>query len=257
MLDINRIRKSFTRASFAYEENATLQKRIGLNLLNSIRIKDIQPKRILDIGMGTGWFTDEVSRIYQADIFGIDSASGMVRHAKARKILKVSQAEAMNLPFKQQSFDLIVSNLTYQWVPDLARAFSESYRVAKAGSIFHFNCFAKDTLRELKLSFNSSSKEQDLFNAHEFPDTEKIHLALQESGFKEISLETKKYYEYFDDLFLLLKWLKLIGANCLRRPKFIKRDLFHKAADFYQGNFRENGKVFATFDVIEAKAIKK
>ncbi|MBU2540425.1 MAG: methyltransferase domain-containing protein [Candidatus Omnitrophica bacterium] len=254
MLDVNRIRQSFTRASGSYEENAHLQKRIGFRLFENVKNKNVKAYRILDIGLGTGWMGIDLAKFYQAEVLGVDSAFGMVYVSRKRGI-KTVQAEACNLPFKNKAFDLAVSNLTYQWVPDLSGAFSEGYRVLKFGSSFHFNCFAKDTLKELKLAFNATGG-RDFFNGSELPNIEKIRLALQKSGFRKISLNNEKYCEYFDDLFSLLRWLKAIGANCLKKPKFIKRDLFHKADDFYQANFRENGKVLATFDVIEACAEK-
>lgn len=256
MLDINRIRYSFTKAAALYEKNAFLQRRIGSDLISRIRNKAISPEKILDIGMGTGWLTDELSKVYKSDVFGIDSAWGMVRRAKLNPDLKVVLADARGLPFKDKTFDLIVSNLTFQWVYDLDVAFPESFRVLRPEAFFYFTGFGKETLKELRLSFNSILGREYFSSRFGLPEEDKISLALKQAGFKNIYLNKKIYCEHFPDLFSLMRWLKIIGANCLNRPRFISRKIFYRVNDFYQSNFRDNGSIIASFDCIEARMQK-
>lgn len=254
MLDLIRIRKSFSKASLNYEKNALLQRRIGQEFLESIKNRKIRPERILDIGMGTGWFSSRASGHFGVDIIGIDSAYGMVLTSKGKRELLGFVAEAQRLPFKDRSFDCIISNLTYQWVIDLDIAFSECFRILRPGAVFYFNCFAQETLKELRTSFDFTSAQRDSLFGFHLPDENKISSSLKKNGFKVISLLRKNYYPHFNNMLSLLKWLKAIGANTTSKPHFIKRADLYKADDFYCRHFKSNGQVYATFKVIQVQA---
>lgn len=252
MLDTKIIRGSFSRASASYDSNAFLQRRIGLELLENIKSSAIKPCRILDIGAGTGWFSQELVKYFNASVFGIDSAKGMVNLANAKKGLKVLQAEAENLPFKNEIFDCLVSNLALQWVVDLECALSEAARVLEKRGKFYFSCFGPCTLEELRLSLRPDRSYGDF----QLADEEAINLSLKKTGFKHIDIKSRKFTENFNDLKELLKWLKLIGANTIEKPRFIGKDSLAKANEFYINNFRAGPKVYATFHLIRVIAEK-
>lgn len=256
MLDTKLIRKSFSRASSSYDVNAFLQKRIGLELLENIKSDSIKPDRILDIGAGTGWLSQELSEYFNLRIFGIDSARGMVCRANSRKCLKAIQAEAENLPFKLESFDCLVSNLALQWVIDLDAAFKEAARVLRQDGYFYFSCFGPGTLEELKASLSANLEMREYFANFNPADENKIEISLKNNGFKQIDIRTEKLSENFSDLLSLLKWLKLIGANILDKPKFMRRQDLLRANEFYINNFSCSDKVYATFNLIKVKAIR-
>ena len=56
-------------------------------------------------------------------------------------------------PFADQSFDLVVSNLTIQWCENPLRVFSELFRVMKPGAQASVSTLAEQTLMELKESW--------------------------------------------------------------------------------------------------------
>src|SRR3989338_1268864 len=136
-VSIQKIRKAFSKAADRYDELATLQQTVGLRFLKSLQVA--QPKTALDIGMGTGWFTDNLTRQFpKAKVIGIDFASGMVECARERKSrFNVIQAEAGDLPFGDGRFDMITSNLSYQWLDDLPAAFQEVHRTLKVGGTLY------------------------------------------------------------------------------------------------------------------------
>lgn len=255
MLDIKSVRRSFSRASGSYDSNAHLQKRIGLELIEYMKVNCARPEKILDIGAGTGWLGQQLADFFEAEVLCIDSARGMVCAASARKDLKVLEAEAQNLPFKDESFDCLVSNLALQWIADLDLALKESARVLEPEGIIYFSCFTQGTLEELRLSL-SSNPQLKSYPTLRLPDEEVIRLSLKNNGFKEIDIINKKISELFYDLFDLLKWLKSIGANTPDKPRFISRENLRRLNDFYLSNFRSNGKVYATFNIIKVSAEK-
>lgn len=254
MVNTDKIRRSFSQAAATYEDNALLQRQIGRSFLKKIKDdQGLRPSRILDVGCGTGNFTEELASLFNARVWGIDNAWGMVISSRKKGIIAF-QADAEDLPFKNKSFDFVVSNLSYQWVRDLDRAFSQCARVLCLGGKFYFSCFARDTLRELRSSLNHAlAGKSPLFP---LPDEEEIKLNLEKNRFKVEFFQARELVQEFKDIFSLIRWLKLIGANRVSKPIFIKRDEFLRADEFYRKNFKSNGNIFATFHLIEVKALK-
>jgi ubiquinone biosynthesis O-methyltransferase len=101
-----------------------------------LRLADVKPReRVLDIGCGTGFFTLELAR-QGAQVTGVDSSAKMLEMAETnagRENLPASfhQANADDLPFAAQSFDLVVSVtvLCFAERPDLI--LREAHRLLK------------------------------------------------------------------------------------------------------------------------------
>ncbi|MDP2939196.1 MAG: methyltransferase domain-containing protein [Candidatus Omnitrophota bacterium] len=243
----NSLRDIFSKAAINYEIQARFQKKVCIKLWENIISDDIYPKTILDIGTGTGFFMQKLSKhFHNSQIVGFDFAFGMTKLAREKK-LDVLQADAEFLPFKDESFDLIVSNLVFHWVYNLDNALNEVCRVLKEKGRFYFNLSGNQTLKEMRFCFE---KNNSLKNEKE------IKAVLERNNFKEIKINTLIFKEYFKDLFSLVGWLKSIGANRLTKPIFMGRETWQRANDIYLNNFKDNGMVFATFEVIEVSARK-
>ena len=257
ILKKDRPQPCFSKASNCYEASSDLQKRIGLDLINRISNDNLYFS-ILDIGMGTGWLTEKIGvKFPEARLFGIDFAPGMILQAQGRNIDCVLRADAQALPFKDGFFDLIVSNCAYQWVPDLSKAFSSAYRVLRGGGDFYFSCFGKSTLKELQASLESVSKDLVFRDGHwEDIDVNNIFNRLESNGFKDIEVESEVIKIKFVDMISLIRWLKVIGANQVKRNVFIGRDLLSEANAFYMKNYADGESVYASFEIIKTRARK-
>ena len=64
------------------------------------------------------------------DVTGVDNDSDMVGNAKARG-LDVIQADAIDLPYEDDSFDLVYCSFLMLWLNDPVKAFGEMKRVAQ------------------------------------------------------------------------------------------------------------------------------
>ena len=71
-----------------------------------------------------------------------------------------------------------------------------------------------------------------------------------------MSVEEEHIKVHFRDMFVLVKWIKDIGANALMGDMFIGRDWLNRANAYYHQTFGDRWGVGATFEVIWAQAKK-
>lgn len=98
---------------------------------------------ILDMPVGTAYFTREMAKRTQGPVVGVDIAEGMVRKASRTASesglsnLFTLQADAHHLPFKDGSFGAILCTNGLQVIPGLTQSISELARVlAPGGTLF-------------------------------------------------------------------------------------------------------------------------
>jgi SAM-dependent methyltransferase len=95
--------------------------------------------RWLDVGCGNGAFTEMVvERCAAASVRGIDPSEQQLAYARTRPALRGAEflkADAMTLPFLENTFDLAVMPLVIFFVPDPAKGVSEMVRVVCPGGM--------------------------------------------------------------------------------------------------------------------------
>lgn len=94
---------------------------------------------LLDLGAGTGDLAQEAIRQYPgAHIFAADFTLGMMQAGQKRSgpTVQFSAADALQIPFSDESFDAVVSGFLLRNVVDLQKALKEQWRVLKPGGIF-------------------------------------------------------------------------------------------------------------------------
>ena len=83
---------------------------------------------ILDVPVGTGFFTHEMSSRYEGLVLGTDIAWGMVREASKRGV-EVVQSDAHGLPFPDGTFSVVLCTNGLQVMPGLDATLAELHRV--------------------------------------------------------------------------------------------------------------------------------
>ncbi len=90
-------------------------------------------KRVLDLGCGTGYRSDRISKLYPwMGVTGIDSRSEFIAKAQAkystdRVLFQVG--DVADLPFPDESFDCVYANNTLEHPPNLEQTLREIFRV--------------------------------------------------------------------------------------------------------------------------------
>ena len=89
---------------------------------------------LLDLGTGTGDLAREaLLQEPQAKVTAADFTVEMMRVGKKSGNLQFSAADALNLPFKDTTFDAVVSGFLMRNVTDIQQALKEQYRALKPG----------------------------------------------------------------------------------------------------------------------------
>ncbi len=255
-----KIRRAFSDAAAQYDALTSLHREIGRELIRKIETRNPAPA-ILDVGMGTGWFTSKLVHSFPgAQVAGVDSAGGMVDAARRREEpLTIVQADARALPFRPDSFDVVTSNLAYQWVEELPPALGDLLRVLRAGGHLCLTMFGYHTLAELfeslEASVNAAGKEKNILGRR-LADAEAVEAALQRAGFAEISVVAERITVHFPDLLGLVKWTRDIGANHLAGDLFVGKELLSRAGEYYDRRYRDGFGIRATFEVFWVSARK-
>jgi SAM-dependent methyltransferase len=110
------------------------------------RLAARSPARVLEIAAGTGAVTRRLAATLPqgAAIVATDLNQPMLDMAASvgtARPVEWRQADAMQLPFPDASFDAVVCQFGVMFFPDKAKAFSEARRVLRPGGAFLFNAW--------------------------------------------------------------------------------------------------------------------
>jgi len=110
------------------------------------RVAGLAPLRVLETAAGTGVVTRALSRALpmQTALVATDLNPPMLDRAAANgthRPVTWQQADAMQLPFDDASFDTVVCQFGVMFFPDKVRALSEARRVLRRGGHLLFNAW--------------------------------------------------------------------------------------------------------------------
>lgn len=124
---------------------------IELNILKEYLSTSAQ--RVLEVGCGTGIFLKHLSKL-DHDLHGLDYTEGMLRVAQMQLSNNDNSAtllhgNAENLPYSDNSFDLVYSYKVLAHVPNLHSALNDIHRVLQPNGTAILEFYNKFSLRRL------------------------------------------------------------------------------------------------------------
>lgn len=169
----------------------------------SERVAALEPRHVLEIAAGTGALTRAMaSRLNGATrIVASDLNQAMLDRAAAQQgdepTIVWQQADALALPFEDQSFDLVACQFGVMFFPDKVQGYREAHRVLRPGGHFLFNAW--DQISANDFPHVVSEAVQSVFpgdpprfmerTPHGYHDVETIRQDLAAAGFQAIMIE--------------------------------------------------------------------
>lgn len=249
------VAKSFSDAAQDYDTFARFQHKLAKTLIHLSPQADKQ--FVLDLGCGTGYCLPLLKEHYpQANVMGADIAPGMLAFAKQQyPEFDYAVADAENLPFKDNQFDFIFSNLAVQWCDDFSKVLAQAYKCLKPGGHLVLSTLANGTLNELKQAWLKVDQHQ---HVNQFDDEEDLHAIIKASPFHIQKFNVATEYDFHQDVRGLTDSLKRIGAHNitegrskgLTSPKTVKQ--FMQAMESY----RQEAGLPASYRVLTCCLIK-
>jgi SAM-dependent methyltransferase len=160
------------------------------------RVAALNPQRVLETAAGTGVVTRALATALPAaaEIVATDLNQPMLDRAAAigtARPVQWRRADAMQLPFDDASFDVVVCQFGVMFFPDKARAYAQARRVLRHGGTFLFNAW--DRIEENEFADVVTAALVPLFPAdpprflarvpHGYHDESAIRCDLTQGGF--------------------------------------------------------------------------
>ena len=160
-------------------------------------------ERVLDLACGTGIVTRlAAARMGAGRIVGVDINAGMLAVARslstsAASLIEWREGSALDLPFPDDVFDLIICQLGLQFFPDKPAALGEMQRVAApagriALSVFSAiehtpaaNALADALDRHVGVGASRAKRSE-----HALCDTQELRALVTGAGFRDVTVET-------------------------------------------------------------------
>jgi SAM-dependent methyltransferase len=160
------------------------------------RLSSRSLSRVLEIAAGTGVVTRALASVLResVSIVATDLNQAMLDHASAvgtKRTVEWRQANAMQLPFQDGTFDAVVCQFGVMFFPEKSKAFAEARRVLRPGGVFMFNVW--DRIAENDFADTVTTALESLFpedpprfmarTPHGYCDHRAIERDLADGGF--------------------------------------------------------------------------
>lgn len=155
----------------------------------------------LEIASGTGRVTRHIRERLPASakLIASDISAGMLAEAKKKlnhADIDWQTIDAQQLPFSDNSIDLVVCCFGYMFVPDKPKAFAEAYRVLKPGGVLLITTWdkiehnaASYTSRSIAEKYLKAPLPESYNEAVSMHDETAIRQLLETAGFSKIFIE--------------------------------------------------------------------
>jgi len=202
----------------------------------------------VDLGSGRGWVTRHMIPESVGKVTAVELSQGLLDQAPDAEGLNVERLsmdiDGTDLPFSDNSVDVVTSCLAIHWVNDLPRLFSEVNRILKPDGVFIGSMFGGETLMELRASLQLAELEREGgFAPHVSPFVEVKDLGslLNTNNFTMLTIDTDDLRVRYPSIFPLMRDLKGMGENnaSLNRKLHLHRETLLAANAIYSDLYGE------------------
>ena len=252
-----KILKSFDAKSSSYDEYSFVQKEVSERMIKRLKFLKSKPLNILDIGCGTGYLSNLISRhLPNSNIVCMDFSYEMVSQCKNKNIkLEPLVADAEYMPFKTSTFDLVISSFTLHWCQQIDKIFSDIFRILKNNGNFMFTTVGPDTLKELRDAYKLIDNYEHI---NTFDDMHTYGDILLSSGFHDPVMDVERLIIEYKNFNEVLQSLRKTGASTViyNKSKFTAKKSLKNLERYYKKN-NKNGLFPVTYEMIYGVAWKR
>ncbi|HBI03039.1 MAG TPA: malonyl-[acyl-carrier protein] O-methyltransferase BioC [Paenibacillaceae bacterium] len=247
----------FTKPFFYHGQYAKVQKVMGDTLLTQMQEQKKTYHNILEIGCGTGYLTKKLREMFpEAKMTLVDIAPGMIDYVKSTlppENMKFICGDMEELDV-QDTYDLIISNATFQWFNQLENTIQKLVASLQSEGTLAFSTFGDDTFYELheatnkaKIALNRNKQVQPGPSFYSLDQIEDMFIGLG-LNHNQTSFSESYYKEHFNKCREFLHAVKKIGANnSLAGNHGMGVALMKKVMEIYDQDYEENNQVRATY----------
>lgn len=263
---VETVRRQFDRRVASFRAHDALAREVRRRLIERLDDVKLAPKRIADIGCGSGGARDALLARYPgAEWIGIDLSLPMLRAAappggrlarwlRRPRALRVC-ADAGALPIADATIDLAFSSLMLHWHPAPHTVFAECKRVLRSDGLLLFSCFGPDTGKQLRAACAAALPDARPFpfiDMHDYGDM------LVGAGFAAPVMDVDVLTLTFDSPRALLREVAALGGNPRddRRASLVSTRRAHALIAALEGQRDAAGRISLTFEVAYGRARK-
>ena len=158
-------------------------------------MKDKKFKSLLDVGCGTGYLIDMLYKQHKANYCGLDLSPEMILAAdkKLGEKAKLTEGSADNLPYPDNSFDVVTCIQSFHHYPYPEKAMNEVLRVLKPNGIYILSDTGYGGLKQKffkKMMTRMDSGDYTVYNIKEIVEM------MSKAGLKPVSANKIAYMIY-------------------------------------------------------------
>ena len=270
LIDIIKITNMESRVREQYKSDKNLNIRSNLHSYNINKVDFDKwcfsqmnfPKnaRILELGCGTGklWFKNKESIDKDLNITLSDFSKSMLKIAKDKlKDLdydfKYEEINMENIPYKDESFDIVIAEHMIYFAPDIEKALSEIKRVLSKNGVLYVSANSCDSMAELNKLSENFAPNLGLDN-NGFSDRFDLEhgKSILEKYFSEISLEVLEGKIIVDDA----KPVVLYKASTIQGDSILVGEKKKEFTKYLEDYIKKNGNISITTKTCMFKARK-
>ncbi|MEN1934636.1 malonyl-ACP O-methyltransferase BioC [Paenibacillus sp. 102] len=261
MINKTLLQKRFNGAAVSYDQYASVQKKMAQQLLSIMKkhYHNMSSIRILELGCGTGYLTEQLAVSFpNATITAIDFAESMIAVAKTRNYVEsvTFRCEDIEQLTLGESFDVIISSATFQWLNDLQTTLKNLYRYLFEGGLLLFSTFGEQTFQELHTAFQSAKEEKNIQSIASVGQRFLTREQLQdvcESVTGDVHVSETCYIEKFTTVRGFLQSIRKVGATNSNAESYCQSpSIFRTMLRIYERDFTEEGEIVTTYHALFA-----
>ncbi len=214
-MDKKFVEKQFVRSLVTYNASAKAQQEIVCHFFELI--KQHLPRQystILEFGVGTGLLTQKLTSYLDYKQFVINDFSRVLDYFS--KNIKIEgkphftylpgDIEQLDL---SQTYDLIISTSTEQWILDKPMFYQKVFRALNSGGYFAFTSFGNDNMKEL---YKATGNRLDYFSVNKT-------ISFMDKRMDVILAQEDRVEVCFESVQALMRHIKETGVNGLKNNK--------------------------------------